>query len=72
MSLFDELKTEIEMYFREAEEAGFEWKRVEWELDNMVYPFIGSFLASGELGRDEAEKLFRMCEEKLKQFRESL
>ncbi len=72
MSLFEELRAEIERYFREAEEGGFGYTRVQWELDNMIYPFIGSFLASGELSRDDAERLFRMCEEKLRQLRESL
>jgi len=72
MSLFEELRAEIEKYFREAEEGRFGYRRVEWELDNMIYPFIGSFLASGELSKAEAERLFRMCEEKLREFRESL
>jgi len=72
MALFEELKEEIERYFREAEEGGFEYRRIEWELDNMVYPYIGSFLASGELSREEAEKLFIFCEKKLTEFRESL
>lgn len=66
------LKESVEGYFREAEEGGFSYKRVQWELDNLIYPYIGSFLANGEISREEAEELFRMCEERLRALKEPL
>ncbi|AKG92504.1 hypothetical protein GAH_00137 [Geoglobus ahangari] len=70
--VYFKLRESVERYFREAEEGGFSYKRVQWELDNLIYPYIGSFLASGEISREQAEELFRMCEERLRALKEPL
>ncbi len=44
-------------------------KRVEWELDNIIYPYIGSYIASGELSKDEGKEIFEFCERMLKELR---
>ena len=70
--VYSRLRESVERYFKEIEEGEFSYKRVQWELDNLIYPYIGSFLASGEISREQAEELFRMCEERLRALRESL
>ncbi|WP_457591186.1 pyruvate carboxylase subunit B [Geoglobus sp.] len=72
MDVYSKLRESVERYFREAEEGGFSYTRVQWELDNLIYPYIGSFLASGEISREQAEELFRMCEERLRNLKEPL
>ena len=44
-------------------------KRIEWELDNIIYPHIGSYIASGELSREEGKEIFEFCERKLKELK---
>ncbi|AIY90591.1 hypothetical protein [Geoglobus acetivorans] len=72
MSVYHDLKKSLEKYFEDVREGGFSYKRIEWELDNLIYPYIGNFLATGDISRDEARELFRYCEERLKEFREDL
>lgn len=72
MGIFDELKKSLEKYFEDVREAGFGYMRIQWELDNLIYPYIGSFLASGDIGKEEARELFKFCEEKLRELREDL
>ena len=53
--------------FEEMEEITYE--RVQWELDYMVYPYIGSFLASGDISKDDAVEIFKLCENRLKELK---
>lgn len=53
--------------FQEMEEVTYE--RVRWELDYMIYPYIGSFLASGDISKDDAIEIFNLCENRLKELK---
>jgi len=45
-------------------------ERVRWELDYIIYPGIGSFIASGVISKEEGKEIFEFCERKLKELRE--
>ncbi len=67
----DMLKEEILKALREffedlRKKDRLDVKRIEWELDNIIYPQIGSFIASGELSRDDGKEIFEFCERMLK------
>lgn len=70
----EEIKREIlkviEKLFSEYEKSGLSYERIQWELDYLVYPHIGSFLSSGELSREEGKEIFEYCERKLKRIKE--
>ena len=57
----------LEGFFREVEEKDISLEQVKWELDNFIYPFIGSKIAEGSLSKEEAIELIRYCERKLKE-----
>ena len=57
----------LEDFFREVEEKDISLEQVKWELDNFIYPFIGSKIAEGSLSKEEAIELIRYCERKLKE-----
>ena len=69
MSVVEEIKEILKRYFEEARKNNLSYKRVQWELDNFIYPYIGSYLASGELSKEEAKKVFFFCETELKKFK---
>ncbi|MBO8183693.1 MAG: pyruvate carboxylase subunit B [Archaeoglobus sp.] len=48
------------------------YKQIQWEVDNFVYPFIGSYLADGSLTREEGKDIFMYCELRLKEIRKML
>jgi len=64
MSLKVELIKALDEFFKGLK-PDVDVKRVEWELDNMVYPYIGSYIASGELTKEEGKEVFEFCEIKL-------
>ncbi|RUM33237.1 MAG: pyruvate carboxylase subunit B [Archaeoglobus sp.] len=66
----EEIFKAIDMLFSEYEKNGVNHERIQWELDYIIYPHIGSFLASGELSREEGKKIFEYCEKKLKKIRD--
>jgi DNA-binding transcriptional regulator WhiA len=45
------------------------YERIRWELDNMIYPYIGSFLADGSITKEEGREIFLFCETKLKEIK---
>ncbi len=69
-----ELKEEIiralEKLFSEYERSKTDYKKIQWELDYVIYPHIGSFLATGELSKEEGKEIFEFCERKLKELKE--
>ena len=62
----DELLNALRRYFEEVKEKGLSYEQVQYELDYLIYPYIGSFLSSGEITKEEAIELFKFCEENLK------
>jgi hypothetical protein len=48
------------------------YERIRWELDNMIYPYIGSFLADGSITKEEGKEIFLFCEKKLKEIKTML
>jgi hypothetical protein len=64
-----ELLSVLEKFFSEAEEKNLSYERLKWELDNYVYPFIGSKIAEGSLSKEEGIKLITFCEKRLREFR---
>lgn len=48
------------------------YDRVRWEIDYMVYPGIGSYIADGSLTREEAKEVFILCENRLKELKSVL
>ncbi len=69
----DEILSALRKFFEELEGKGdVDLKRIEWELDNIIYPYIGSYIASGELSKEEGREIFEFCEKKLRELKESL
>ncbi len=68
----DEIMSALKKFFEEVMEKGVDVKRIEWELDNIIYPHIGSYIASGELSKEEGREIFEFCERKLKELKEHL
>ncbi len=66
----NEIFEALKRYFEEVREKGLSYAEVQFELDYMIYPYIGSFLSSGELTKEDAVELFKFCEEQLRSLRE--
>ncbi len=62
----EELFEALKRYFEEVREKGLSYVEVQYELDYLIYPYIGSFLSNGEITKEEAIELFKFCEENLK------
>ncbi len=45
------------------------YKQIQWEIDNFVYPFIGSYIAEGRLTKEEGRDIFLFCELKLREIK---
>ncbi len=70
MRIKEELIKAVNRLFDDFEEMeGITYERIQWELDYMVYPYIGSFLASGDISKDDAVEIFRLCENRLKELK---
>ena len=68
--LKEELIAVLKKLFEEYEKKGVDYDRVQWELDYVVYPHIGSYLATGELSKEEGKEVFEFCERKLKELKD--
>ncbi len=66
----DEIMAALKRFFEELMDKNVDVKRIEWELDNIIYPHIGSYIASGELSKEEGKEIFEFCERKLKELKE--
>jgi hypothetical protein len=70
MRIKEELIKAVNKLFDDFEEMeDITYERVQWELDYMVYPYIGSFLASGDISKDDAIEIFNLCESRLKELK---
>jgi hypothetical protein len=72
MALKDELIEKLGKMFDEMLEKGVGYERIQWEIDNFVYPYIGSYLADGSLSREDGKEVFKFCEMKLRELKERL
>jgi hypothetical protein len=45
------------------------YERIRWELDYIIYPGIGSYIASGDLTKEEGKEVFAYCEMRLKELK---
>ena len=68
-TLKEEIIDAVKRLFLDYERDGTDYERVQWELDYLVYPYIGSFLSSGELSREEGREIFEYCEKELKKLK---
>ena len=64
MSLKEEILKALDEFFKGLK-PDVDVKRVEWELDNLIYPYIGSYIANGHLSKEEGKEIFEFCEKKL-------
>jgi pyruvate-formate lyase len=73
MHLRDELIEKIgKMLDEMAEIDNISYERIQWEVDNFLYPYIGSYLADGSLSREDGKEIFKFCEIKLREIKERL
>ncbi|AGK61281.1 hypothetical protein Asulf_01287 [Archaeoglobus sulfaticallidus PM70-1] len=72
MPLKDELIDKLGRMFDELVDKNITYERIQWEVDNFVYPYIGSYLAEGKLSKEEGKEIFQFCEMKLKEIKERL
>ncbi len=69
----DEILSALRRFFDELmEQEDIDVKRIEWELDNIIYPHIGAYITSGELTKEEGREIFEFCERKLKELKKRI
>ncbi len=67
----DEILKALREYFEELMKMdNLDVDRVQRELDYIIYPGIGSYIASGVISKEEGKEIFEFCERKLKELRE--
>ena len=64
-----ELLKAVEKLFDDYLKSNVSYEKVRWELDYVVYPGIGSFLADGSLTKEEGKEIFEYCEKRLKELK---
>jgi len=69
MGLKDDIIKALDEFFKSVEKDNVDIKRITWELDNIIYPHIGSYIASGELTKEEGIEIFKFCELKVKEIK---
>ncbi len=68
-NLKEEIIKALENLFSEYERQGVSYEKAQWELDYIIYPHIGSFLATGELSKEEGKEIFEFCERRLRKLK---
>ncbi len=69
----NELLNSIEKMFDDLmQDDNVAYDNVRWEIDYMVYPGIGSYIADGSLTQEEAKEVFILCENRLKELKSAL
>lgn len=69
----NELLNSMEKMFDDLmQDDNVTYDRVRWEIDYMVYPGIGSYIADGSLSKEEAKEVFELCENRLKELKSVL
>ncbi|WP_456328432.1 pyruvate carboxylase subunit B [Archaeoglobus sp.] len=66
MKLKDEIIKALEELFKDAKD----YEKLQWELDNVIYPYIGNYIANGILSKEEGKEIFEFCERKLKELKD--
>jgi hypothetical protein len=64
-----EILCSLEQLFEDYMKDKIAYDKIRWELDYLVYPSIGSFLAEGSLTKEEGIEIFSYCEMKLKELK---
>ncbi|RLI85963.1 MAG: pyruvate carboxylase subunit B [Archaeoglobales archaeon] len=64
-----ELLKAVEKLFDDYLKSDVSYEKVRWELDYVVYPGIGSFLADGSLTKEEGKEIFEYCEKRLQELK---
>ncbi|AEA46602.1 hypothetical protein [Archaeoglobus veneficus] len=64
-----EILRAVEELFESFARDNVDYERVRWELDYIVYPSIGSYLADGSLTKEEGIEIFEFCERKLRELK---
>jgi polyhydroxyalkanoate synthesis regulator phasin len=72
MSLKDELIDELGKLFDDLVKKGITYQEIQRGVDNLIYPFIGSYISDGSLKREEGEEVFNYCEQRLRDLRRIL
>jgi len=64
-----EVMKAVEELFEGYVSKGVSYEKARWELDYIVYPYIGSYLANGTLTKEEGKEVFEFCERKLRELK---
>ncbi|HDD36079.1 MAG: pyruvate carboxylase subunit B [Archaeoglobaceae archaeon] len=73
MDLKKEILEMMKKFFDEImERDDITYEKIQWELDYLIYPNIGAYLASGDISREEGVEIFKYCEERLRELKEKL
>jgi len=66
------LKNMNEMFNDLMNREDITYEKVKWELDYLVYPGIGSYIACGDMTQEEGREVFAFCEKRLAELKDSL
>ncbi|MFP3908443.1 MAG: pyruvate carboxylase subunit B [Archaeoglobaceae archaeon] len=69
----NELLNSMEKMFDDLmQDDNITYDKVRYQIDYMVYPGIGSYIADGSLTKEEAKEVFTLCENRLKELKSAL
>ncbi|MFO7968131.1 MAG: pyruvate carboxylase subunit B [Archaeoglobaceae archaeon] len=69
----NELLNSMEKMFDDLmQDDNVTYDKVRYQIDYMVYPGIGSYIADGSLTQEEAKEVFSLCENRLKELKSVL
>jgi hypothetical protein len=69
----EELLESLEKMFEDLMmKEDLNYDRIKWELDYLIYPGIGSYIASGSLSKEDGMEIFTYCEMRLKELKVAL
>lgn len=63
------LKNMDDMFTELMKKEDITYERVKWELDYLVYPGIGSYIACGDISQEEGREVFAFCEKRLSELK---
>ncbi|RLI75386.1 pyruvate carboxylase subunit B [Archaeoglobales archaeon] len=73
MDVKGEILKLMKQFFDELmERDDITYEKIQWELDYLIYPNIGSYLANGRISKEEGIEIFKYCEERLKELKTKL
>ncbi len=69
----NELLNSMEKMFDDLmQDDSITYDKVRYQIDYMIYPGIGSYIADGSLTKEEAKEVFTLCENRLKELKSVL